>query len=155
MDVEFYQKLFLHLLRSCRFLILQLLMWCIILIDLQISKSPCIVGWIPLDCDVWFCFVCFLFFVFSYFFRAASVAYGISQTRGGIGATAASLHHSHSNGRIQAASDTYATAHGSARSLTHWASSGPEPASSWWWRPHRMSLEVFLPLQFFGIVPEG
>ena len=35
------------------------------------------------------------FFVFWFFFRAAPVAYGISQARGPIGATAAGLHHSH------------------------------------------------------------
>ena len=43
-------------------------------------------------------FVCFSFFQsFFFFFRAAPVAYGGSQTRGRIGATAAGLHHSHSN----------------------------------------------------------
>ena len=31
------------------------------------------------------------------FFRATPVAYGISQARGGIGAVASGLHHSHSN----------------------------------------------------------
>ena len=36
-------------------------------------------------------------YLFWVFFRAASVAYGSSQTRGQIRATAASLHHSHSN----------------------------------------------------------
>ena len=39
-------------------------------------------------------FVCFLAFCL---FRAAPAAYGGSQARGGIGATAASLHHSHNN----------------------------------------------------------
>ena len=41
----------------------------------------------------------FLFFCFFFFplFRAAPVACGSSQNRGQIGATAASLHHSHSN----------------------------------------------------------
>ena len=43
-----------------------------------------------------FCFFCCPFFFFS-LFRAASMAYGGSQARGGIGAVAASLHHSHSN----------------------------------------------------------
>ena len=38
-----------------------------------------------------FCFVLVLHF------RATSVAYGSSQARGGIGATTAGLHHSHSN----------------------------------------------------------
>ena len=39
------------------------------------------------------------FFFFGFFFRAAPMAYGGSQARGQIGATAASLHHSHSNTR--------------------------------------------------------
>ena len=38
-----------------------------------------------------------LSFFFVCLFRAASLAYGGSQTRGQIGAAAASLHHSHSN----------------------------------------------------------
>ena len=43
-----------------------------------------------------------LYFILSYnffFFRAASVAHGVSQARGLIGATAAGLRHSHSNMR--------------------------------------------------------
>ena len=40
------------------------------------------------------------------------------------------LHHGHSNG-IWAESSTYTTAHGNARSLTHWVRPGIEPASSW------------------------
>ena len=40
----------------------------------------------------------YLFIIF-YFFRAAGVAYGSSQARGRLGATAASLCHSHSNVR--------------------------------------------------------
>ena len=36
-----------------------------------------------------------------FFFSATSVAYGSSQARGQIGATAASLHHSRSNARSQ------------------------------------------------------
>ena len=54
------------------------------------------------------------FFVFC-LFRAAPMAYGGSQARGRITATAASLQHSHSN----------------ARSLTHWAKPGIEPETSW------------------------
>ena len=57
----------------------------------------------------------FLFFFLP--FRAAPVAYGGSQARGRIGATAAGLGHSHS--RIQAVSATYTTAHCNSRSLTH------------------------------------
>ena len=39
----------------------------------------------------------FFLFVFFCFFRAAPMAYRSSQARGQIGATAAGLHHSHSN----------------------------------------------------------
>ena len=60
---------------------------------------------------------------FSFFF--------FSQARGRIGPTAAGLHHSHSQHRIQAASVTYTTADGHAASLTHWARPGMEPVSSW------------------------
>ena len=42
-------------------------------------------------------FVCWLVGFFLLLFRAAPVAYGGSQARGQIGATDASLHHSHSN----------------------------------------------------------
>ena len=53
----------------------------------------------------------FLFFFFTFLlFRAALAAYGDSQARGGIGAAADSLHHSHSNTR--AVSGTYTTVHG-------------------------------------------
>ena len=41
-----------------------------------------------------FCLFCFVFLLF---FRASPMAYGGSQNRGRIGATAASLRHSHSN----------------------------------------------------------
>ena len=54
-------------------------------------------------------------FCFVLLSRATLKAYGSSQARGGIRATATSLHHSHSN----------------ARSLTHWARPGIEPTSSW------------------------
>ena len=39
--------------------------------------------------------------IFFFFFRAALMAYGGSQARGQMGATAAGLHHSHSNGGSQ------------------------------------------------------
>ena len=65
-------------------------------------------------------------------FRAALAAYGGSQARGLIGAAAAGFRQSHSNARsIRAASETYTTAHGHARSLNHWARRGIEPATSW------------------------
>ena len=46
-------------------------------------------------------------------------------------ATAAGLHHSHSNGGTWAASATYTTAHCNSGSLTDWARPGIEPTSSW------------------------
>ena len=64
-------------------------------------------------------------------FRAASVTYGHSQSRGLIGATAASLHHSHSNVRSKLCLWPTTTAHGSARSLIHWVRPRIERASSW------------------------
>ena len=68
---------------------------------------------------------------FFLLFRAASAADGSSQARSQIRATAASLCHSHSNSRIWALSATYTIGHGNARSPTHWARLGIEPASSW------------------------
>ena len=56
------------------------------------------------------------------------MAYGISQARSQIRATAASLCHRHG---IQVGSVTYTTAHGNAWSLTHWLGPGIEPRSSW------------------------
>ena len=56
-----------------------------------------------------------LFFVCLFLFRAAHVAYGSSQSRGGIGDATAGLRHSHSN----------------ARSLTHWVRPRLKPITSW------------------------
>ena len=67
----------------------------------------------------------------SLFFRAAPAAYGSSQVRGRIRATALGLHHSHSNTRSEPHLGPYTAAHGNARSLTHWAKPGTEPESSW------------------------
>ena len=73
----------------------------------------------------WFRTIAFLFVLFCFLlFMATPIAYGSSQA-------AAGIHHSHSNGRIWAASVTYTTAHNNAGSLTHWARPGIEPASSW------------------------
>ena len=55
----------------------------------------------------WFFLFVFVFWLFR--------AYGSSQARGCVGATAARLHHSHSN----------------ARSPTHWVRPGVEPTSLW------------------------
>ena len=48
----------------------------------------------PLNCHMnfWICL-----FIFFFFFRVVPAAHGGSQSRGRIGATAAVLHHSHSN----------------------------------------------------------
>ena len=71
-------------------------------------------------------------YLFSFcLFRAAPVAYGSSQARGGIGAVAASLWPQPQQCTIWAVSLTYTTAHGSTGSLTHWARPGIEHASSW------------------------
>ena len=75
-----------------------------------------------LDCTFFF------FFAISW---VAPTAYGDSQGRGLIGATTASLCHSHSNAGIWATSATYTTAHGNTGSLTHWARPGVEPPTSW------------------------
>ena len=48
-----------------------------------------------------------LFFFFFCFYRVTPVAYGSSQARGWIGATAASLHHSHSNARSEPVCDLH------------------------------------------------
>ena len=76
-----------------------------------------------------FCFV--LFFVFFCLFRATSVAYGGSQSRGRIGAIAACLHHSHSNEGSKPRLRPTVTAHGNGGSLTHWVRPGIKPTSSW------------------------
>ena len=60
------------------------------------------------------CFIFLFYFIFC-LLKAAPAAYGGSQARGQIKAVAAGLHHSHSN----------------ARSLTHRARPGIEPASFW------------------------
>ena len=65
-------------------------------------------------------FFFFFFFSFSFFllFRATLLAYRGSQARGPIGTTAAGLQQPQQLG-LQAASATYATAHGNAGSLTY------------------------------------
>ena len=66
---------------------------------------------------------------FPLFFRAAAEAYGGSQARGQIGATAASLHHSCNNGESEL--HLRPTLQLMAGSLTYSARPGMEPASSW------------------------
>ena len=72
----------------------------------------------------------FVFCLFAFFLWPLPSAYGGSQARGLIGAVATGLPESQQRG-ILAASATYTTAQGNARSLTHWARLGIESASSW------------------------
>ena len=74
----------------------------------------------------------YLFICLFWLFKAVPTAYVSSQVRGPIGATAASLCHSHSNaGDLSHVSVARTTAHGNARSPTHWVRPGIEPTSSW------------------------
>ena len=77
----------------------------------------------------------FFFFFFGLFcrFRAAPVTYGGSQARGSARAMAASLRQSHSNtgSEPQQCRMSHVLQPSNARSLTHWARPGIEPASSW------------------------
>ena len=76
----------------------------------------------------WFTSSWFIYFYyFTYFFRAAPVAYGGSQVRGRIGAAVSGLYHSHSNARCV----TYTRSCSNTESLTHWARPRIKPASSW------------------------
>ena len=71
----------------------------------------------PVLTSQWYFFqhyYCYYFLIF----RATSVAYGVPQAKGLIGAAAASLCHSHSN-KGSKPSVTYTTAHGNAGSLTY------------------------------------
>ena len=56
---------------------------------------------------------------FSLLLRAALEAHGVSQARGLIGATAAGLHHGHSNTRSKLCLRPTPLAHSRAGSLTH------------------------------------
>ena len=65
-------------------------------------------------------------------FRAAPMSYGGSQDRGQIRATAASLHHSHSNlGSEPHLQPMAQLTHSNAGSLTHRLRPGIKPATSW------------------------
>ena len=68
----------------------------------------------------------FIIFNFFGFFRPHPRRVEVPRLRSPIGAAAAGLHHSHSlqQRRIWATSVTYTTAHGNARSLSHWAMPG-------------------------------
>ena len=77
----------------------------------------------------YFLFYFILFFLSFFFclFKATPAAYGSSQARGQI---TQPVPQPQQRG-IQPASETYAMAHGNARSLTCWTSPGIEPVSSW------------------------
>ena len=88
-------------------------------------------------------------FFFPCLFRATPAAYGDSQPRG----------------RIAAASATYTTAHGNARSSTLWARSGIKPKSSWtlvgfmtaepqWELPSSVPSDNYQTCLYLGIVPQ-
>ena len=72
-----------------------------------------------------FVFICFCFF------RAALRACGGSQARGSNQSYSCQPTPQPQPCRIRATSATSTTAHGNARSLTHWARSGIEPTISW------------------------
>ena len=57
-------------------------------------------------------------FLLFFFFRASPVAYGSSQARSPMGATAAGLHHSHSKRDPSCVRDLQLTSH---RILNHWS----------------------------------
>ena len=75
-----------------------------------------------------FLFVVLFCFVFFFFFRASPTDMEVPSL-GVESATAASLSHSHSN--AGATSATHTTAHGNARSLTHWERPGIKSTTSW------------------------
>ena len=79
-----------------------------------VSAVPCCDLFIFLF-SISFLFVLLHFFFFFGLFRASPTAYGSSQARGQIGATAFGLYQSHSN----------------TKSLTHWSGPRIEPTSSW------------------------
>jgi len=83
-----------------------------------------------LVCGMSFHFLFFFFFLL--FLWAAPTAYGGSQARGRIGRSCSRqpTPQPQQHG-IRTASATYTTAHGNARSLTHCARPGIEPATSW------------------------
>ena len=65
-----------------------------------------------------------------FLFKATPAAYGSSQARGQIRATAAGLYHSHSNSGYKTHLWPTQHAYGIGQSLTHWVRPGVKPASS-------------------------
>ena len=68
--------------------------------------------------------------LFCFVFRTTSGAYGGSQARGWISYSCWPAPQPQQH-QIRAESATYTTAHGKARSLTHWAGPGIKPSTSW------------------------
>jgi len=97
----------------------------------DLSSSPCSTA--HKLCDLYACQLLWssVSFFFFWLFKNKLVAYESSQAWGWIIATAASHSLSHSNTGIWATSATYTTAHGNAKSLTHWVRPGIKPSSSW------------------------
>ena len=90
-------------------------------------------------CSEWLqYFILFYLFFYFVFFRAAPVAYGVSQARGQNWSCSCCPTPQLQQRWIQASSATYATAPGNARSLTHWA------------RPDCDTSQVCLPLNHDG-----
>ena len=81
----------------------------------------------------WTCFFIYFTSLFFLLFRAARTAHGGSQAMGQIRAAACwpTAQPQPQPQQIWASSVTYTTAHGNARSLTHWERPGIEPATSW------------------------
>ena len=73
---------------------------------------------------------------FFFSFWAAFLAYGSSQSRGPMGATASGLSHSSQQSQMWAVSENYTTDHGNAGPPTHWA----RP----WIQPHGYLLDSFM-----------
>ena len=79
--------------------------------------------------------VCFIFYfillLFFCPFRATPVAYGGSQARSPVGATAANLRRSHSNAGSKPCLQLTPWLTTTLDSLAHWVSPGMEPATAW------------------------
>ena len=78
----------------------------------------------------WFYFILKNYYYYL-LFRAAPKAYGGSQARGLNWSYSCQPTSQPQQRRIWAVFETHTTAHGNARSLTHWVSPGIKPATSW------------------------
>ena len=120
----------------------------------MILEKSSIIKWYLRYFIILFYFI--LFYVFC-LFRAAPMAYGGYHARGLIRATACQPMPEPRQCQIQAMSSTYTTAHDNVGSLTHWASPGIEPETSWflvrfvsaapWWE-----LQIYFICEFYLIL---